>query len=227
MKNKNIRQVKSSSNEASSQRNKFEDLLGSAFQSVAALEWEKAAAQYTQALEIVQNNPTFSVNSHFEILEKRSVCFRHLGDIDAETSDLQTMLSLAQRIGDSPMQVRALIYLEHASIMSGQLEKAKTQAEQAVSLARSVGDRKLEAESLNALCDAHGRMGLFSEAMEVGDQAIQIFRSINDLSGEARTNWMMSYQNSTEGNTAEAHRQAERALERLVTLRVREMPLMS
>ena len=45
------------------------------------------------------------------------------------------------------------------------------------------------------------------------NRAIEIFRALDDPAGEARTLWILSYANSIEGNTTEAHSQAERSLE--------------
>ena len=111
------------------------------------------------------------------------------------------------------MQVKVLSQLEFASAQHGEVEKAMLYAEQSVSLARQSGDRKLEADSLSALCDAVSRQGRYADAFKIGNEAIQIFHALADPAGEARVLWIMSYDNSIEGNTATAHQQAERALE--------------
>jgi GAF domain-containing protein/CheY-like chemotaxis protein/tetratricopeptide (TPR) repeat protein len=207
-----IRQVKQSSRQTSDPRVQQIKLLTSAAKYETALEWNKAAEQYTQALTLLQDSPSPSTTIEYDLLVKRSTCYRRVGDVNAEITDLEAMLALAENNGDLSMQVKALNSLEYGLIQQGNLEKARTMAEQAVSLAHRSGDRKLEANSLNTLVDACSRQGLFAEASKIAAQAIEIFHTLDDPAGEGCTFWMLSYLNSTEGNTTEAHDQAERAL---------------
>ncbi len=213
MKNKNIRQVKSSSSAVPVPKNKFEELLASASQAESALEWVSAIDLYTQALDLLQGNPSRSLLAEYDLLAKRHECFRRMGFFDDASGDGEKMLDLSRQMGDVPRQIKALINLENTSTQTGELVKAQSVAEQAIQLSRSIGDRILEAQSLNALSDAYSRQGLIQEALQAGEQAIQINRSTGDLASEARSNWIMSYLNSIEGNSLTAQKQAQRSLE--------------
>ena len=213
MQKAHVRHVTGSSKSKVGPQVQHAKFLATAAQRAADQEWDQAADLYTQALDISKNSPAFSAIEQFDTLEKRSACYRRLGKINAESSDLEAMLLLAQQIGSLFMQVKVLNLLEFASTQQGEAEKAMRYAEQAVRLARQSGDRKLEADSLTALCDAVSRQGRFAEAFKISDEVIQIYRALDNPAGEAQILRAISYVNSIEGNTAIAHQQAERSLE--------------
>ena len=192
---KKIKQVSSSSKPKVESQDFLARLLKSAAKASAALEWAKAAGLYTQALSIIRESPSPDVMTEFDILEKRSNCYKHLGDVNADIQDRESMLELAQRTGNLAMQVRTLIGLQYAYGGQGNFEKSRVVAEEAVSLASQTGDQKLEGDSLNALVDVLNRQGLFVEMNQYADKAIKIFRELDDAAGEARTLWILSYAN--------------------------------
>ncbi len=199
--------MKSRSTTQAPGKTKKTDLRTAAAKFEAALEWEKAAGFYSQALE-AKLPPAEQV----DLLGRRAGCFRRLGNYHAEATDLDAMLHLAQQAGDLPRQVNTLNYLEDSFFRQGHLEEAGRVAKKAVSLARRTGDPKLEADSLSALCEATGRQNQFAEAEKLADQALRIYRSLNDLAGEARISWLAGIFYKVQGNLEAARIQAERAL---------------
>ncbi len=188
-------------------------LIQEAAQFVASLEWEKAVELYTRLLGSIRDGSSPSNVTEYELFKKRADCHRQLGDVSAEISDLESMLSIAKQSGDQSTQVKVLISLQRADTRLGQLDEAKKRAQLALELARQTYDPKLEADSLSALCDAHNRLGEYPESINCADQAVKIFQALDDSAGEARILWILSYMNTHIGNSMEAHDQAERALE--------------
>ena len=90
-----VRQVTGSSRQKVDPQVQQAKLLASAAQCVADHEWEQAADLYSQALDILQKSQFHLIlTQQFDTLEKRFTCYRRLGKINAEISDLEAMLVL-------------------------------------------------------------------------------------------------------------------------------------
>ena len=133
---KKIKQLSSTSKPKVESQDHLTRFLKSAAKAAAALEWAKAAEHYTQALSIIRESPSPDVKTEYDILEKRSNCYHHLGKVNADIQDRESMLELAKRIGNLAMQVRTLIGLQYAYGGQGNFEKSRMVAEEAVSLAQ-------------------------------------------------------------------------------------------
>lgn len=158
----------------------LESLLTAAARAEAKFEWKAAAELHTRALEIIANATPGDMAAYHDkvvacdIHDRRSECYRMIGDFAAELADLERLAALAQDLGDLPRQVKALTEQVWSYNHLGKLDKSLPVCEDALNLARQAGDRRLESIGLYALGNAYRWMGKFSEAREVLDQGYEI-----------------------------------------------------
>jgi signal transduction histidine kinase/CheY-like chemotaxis protein/tetratricopeptide (TPR) repeat protein len=190
-------------------KEEIEKLLVLAANAEQTLDWEKAVDLYTKAL----TDGHLELNIEYDFRERRATCYRRLGNIDVEISDLESMLEIAGTLNDLFKQVKILNLLELVNVQKGNLDQAIKYAEATVKCADLSGEKNIKAISLATLCDVNSRSGNFSEAEKIGNQAILLYNDLHDLAGEAKILWILSYANSIQGKYVDAHIQAERSYE--------------
>jgi tetratricopeptide (TPR) repeat protein len=99
-------------------------LQTSAIHAEASLDWSKALEFYNKIVALQNTLPEIPDNTVFEIQNKRAKCFHNLGDVEAEISTLEDILTLAQEKRDISQQVNIVNDLEFCYVQHGDLEKA-------------------------------------------------------------------------------------------------------
>ncbi len=138
---------------------------------------EAALNAYGQALTILQTRQPFPAERvaalHFDLLVARCPWLRLRGEQEAHRADVETMLALAQTLGEPERQVEALLQqAECLSESTGEYEAARQAAEKALALAGQHGLYPAQTRAWLAIGTAWKQQGHNRPALEAYHHAL-------------------------------------------------------
>jgi len=113
-------------------------------------------------------------NLDAEVLSRRIVRERALGNREEEAGLISRLEQTGQRGGDRKWMARARLAAAVHAMHTGQIERARAEANLALGALQHAGDHESEVECLCLLADIHTQMGALDEAENVLRQARQV-----------------------------------------------------
>ena len=183
----------------------------------AAFDYESAIERYTHALDLLRADkgalPHRALRiTQYDLLSARAECYGRLGNLAAQSADLEAMERLAQAMRDVARQIDALNRRVDPMARLGNTDEAQDAAQTALALARGAGDYKLEADSLNRLGWVKGTVGNSAEGQRHYEEALHRYRRLGDRSGEASCLWRLAWLVGATGHAKQALEHAQTAL---------------
>ena len=104
----------------------IDDLRAEAARASRAYEWQQALRLCSQALGATgEETPPLSAQTTYDLLDGRAECYRHLGNLAAEETDLAAMAALTSELADPVRQVRVMHRQVWLQIRQGRLAEAR------------------------------------------------------------------------------------------------------
>lgn len=160
-------------------------LVRAAQQAEKLFAYGHATELYSRALALHEICLASEPNGRFDLLLAREALLDRQGRRAEQTKDLQSLLTLAEALGDTDRM--AVVYKRQVGFFTytGRYKEAQQVGEQALSLYRAAGDRAGEAETLRELGFLHWSAGDYGTALAYGRQALQLHRYLGDTGAEA------------------------------------------
>lgn len=146
----------------------------------------EAITYFSRALELIerQDNKT-QTERRFGVLQQRAKVYALLGRVEEERSDLNALLSVAERLASASKQSEVLLLWSDFHTRGGQFEDALERAENALAIMAESNDAPGEARALMSIGNALEGRGEFHEARDRVNKALSLFCSSNELEGQA------------------------------------------
>ncbi|MBL8308769.1 MAG: AAA family ATPase [Rubrivivax sp.] len=157
----------------------------------AATWWQRAAARalaaaaFTAVLQHVERAlallPDGELALRFDLLDQRMAAHNALGLRDAQRQDVEGMLALAARSGDTRHGARAAATQAQLLLVTGEFRAAIAEAERAITLAETLGDTALQLSPLANKGQALIFLGELDAAGAALDAALPLARTAGRL----------------------------------------------
>ncbi len=154
----------------------------------AAVQYANAEAitYFSRALELIEHqDKDTQAEERFGVLQQRAKAYALLGRVEEERSDLNALLSIAERLASASKQSEVLLLWSDFHTRGGQFEEGLERAETALAIMAESTDVPGEARALMSIGNALEGRGKFHEARDRVKRALSLFRSSNEPNGEA------------------------------------------
>jgi DNA-binding SARP family transcriptional activator len=168
--------------------------------SVTQFAHEEAVRFFTKALAML---PPKETQAQYKLLVSRETSFDSLGNREAQADDLNTMESLAIKLGVD-QQLHVARRQSNFYFWTVNYPEAKKAAQRLVNTAREAGNKIAESEGYFSLASALRYLGQHSEGVVAGDQALQLATLTDHTSIIARCLQVKSHDARSEGDFAKA-----------------------
>jgi signal transduction histidine kinase/tetratricopeptide (TPR) repeat protein/ActR/RegA family two-component response regulator len=175
----------------------------------AAGDYAGALVLYADALALLP--PTLDgaqLVQAYELWSCQAECQEKLGEWIAASDALAEVARLAERMGDLPRHVAALIHQSELALRLGHAADARATAERALAVSQRASATALEAASLGVLGRACFALSDYAQAQSCHARALALQRTLGDAAGEAFSLWRL-------GDIARMLNQAAQAQARL------------